>query len=259
MSAPHPDVAPLPAIPARHWRLGEELVYRLLIEWPTRRSFSRVWLKLDGPLPHPADGPLICAMNHVSWWDGYAAMLLQRKLLRRTFQPYLMMDVRQLRRYQFFTWLGVFSVDLEDREQARRSVAYIARRLAERRDRVLWIFPQGEILPNDQRPLRIYPGVATVAQRAGGARIWPVALRYEFRNEQRPELFIRCGPPHAAPAGERAALRDVRASLTAQVDALRDEVNAGQTQGYRLLMGGIPGINRLSDALTAAIRPRPAR
>ncbi|MBC8163282.1 MAG: lysophospholipid acyltransferase family protein [Roseiflexaceae bacterium] len=249
---------PLPAIPANHNRLGEELVARLLIEWPLRQQFSRVWLKIEGPLPTPADGPLICYMNHSSWWDGYVALLLHRAVFRRSFEAYLMMSEAQLRRFRFFTWLGVFSVSRADKQTAARSLAYAAGKLAERRDRYLWMFPEGKLTPIERRPLQLYPGVARIAHQAGGALLWPVALRYEFRGEEKPELFIRCGPGRAAAAAtpEHEILDRATADLTTAVDCLRDDYTEQRFAGYRLLQRGAPGINHIGDALFAAIRPR---
>lgn len=90
-----------PAITAHHNRLAEEIIYRLLVQLPARSTFKRVWLKIDGPLPHPADGPLIGYLNHPSWWDGYATFFLHREIFRRRFIPYLMMEESQLRAYRF--------------------------------------------------------------------------------------------------------------------------------------------------------------
>ena len=249
---------PMPTIPARHNRIGEEVIYRLLVESAVWRQFSRVWLKIDGPLPHPGNGPLICYPNHTSWWDGYAAMLLHRKVFHRSFEAYLMMDERQLYEFPFFSWLGVFSINLGNPREMVNSVNYIAATLAERRDRYLWIFPQGALIPNEQRPLHLFPGLAKITRKAGGATMWPVALRYEFRNEQQPELFIRCGPLHQATIQqtEREILAETTQRLTAAVDALRDEVTSEQFASYRLLMQGAPGINRIGGALLAAMPRR---
>lgn len=253
--------ADLPAIPAQHNRIMSALVYRFLARRSTWAHFDRVWLKVEGPLPHPADGPLIVYLNHPSWWDGYMAFLLSRVVLRDGFEPYVMMDERELRRYRFFAWCGSFSIDRQDARSAMRSVAYIARMLGARRERALWIFPQGELTPNDRRPLTIYPGVAHVVRRVGGALLWPVALRYEFRGEQRPEAFIRAGPPHyaAAQLDTRALSAEVGRRLTHSVDALRDEVNAGNLEGYGTLLHGRPGVNRLFDAWRARLPGRGAR
>src|SRR5262249_21005527 len=145
------------------------------------------------------------------------------------FQGFCMMEEKELRRYRFFTWVGAFSVNRQDARSAMGSVAYIGRMLAERRDRALAIFPQGEITPNDRRPLTIFSGMAHVARRAGGATLWPIALRYEFRGEQRPEAFIRAGPAHHVPADldPRALTAVAGVRLTAVCDALRDGVNSG--------------------------------
>lgn len=244
-----------PTLPAKHNRLGEELVYRALVQWPVMRQFNRVWFKIEGPLPHPADGPAICYLNHSSFWDGYVALLLHRMVFRRSFKGYLMMDEAQLKRYQFFRWLGVFSIDLSSSTAAARSTRYIAAKLAERRDRYLWIFPQGKLLPNDQRPLRLYPGLGRIVRGAGGATLWPVALRYEFRNEQRPELFIRAGPAHTAlpNESERTITTETQRRLTAVADSLRDDIVAENLAGYRVLLHGLPGINRIGDALFGAV------
>lgn len=258
------DTSDEPAIPARHNRLLAELVYWLLVRWSVWSHFDRVWLKIEGPLPHPADGPLIAYLNHPSWWDGYMAFILSRVVLRDRFAGYLMMDERELRRYRLFAWCGCFSVDRADTRSAARSVAYIGRLLRERRDRSLWIFPQGEITPNDRRPLTTYSGLAHIARRAGGATLWPVALRYEFRGEQRPEAFLRVGPLHYAPPAvdTRALAGEAARRLTAAVDALRGDVTQGQLEGYRALLRGRPGVNRVFDALRVRLphpgdRPKP--
>src|SRR3954469_6667955 len=195
-----PPPAAQPNIRARHSRAGDALIYWALVRSAIWSHFARVWLCVEGPIPTPADGPLIFYLNHPSWWDGYMAYVLNRMVLENRFQAFCMMDERELRRYRFFTWIGAFSVNRQDARAALGSVAYISRLLAARPDRALAIFPQGQITPNDRRPLSIFSGMAHVAQRAGGATLWPVALRYEFRGEQRPEAFIYAGPAHQARA-----------------------------------------------------------
>ncbi|MBK9711973.1 MAG: lysophospholipid acyltransferase family protein [Kouleothrix sp.] len=256
MSKQH--AADLPAIPARHSRVGHALVYWGLVRSAIWSQFDRVWISTDGPIPQPHEGPLIIYMNHPSWWDGYMAFVLNHVLLGGRFEGYAMMDEQQIRMYRFFSWSGAFSVHRQDPRSAMRSVAYVGRLLAERRDRSLYIFPQGEITPNDRRPLEVFSGVAHVVRRAGGATLWPVALRYEFRGEQRPEAFIRVGPAHHAPADSdsRALTAEVGARLTAACDALRDEVNAGRLEDYRVLLRGRAGVNRVWDSVRGRLPGR---
>ena len=112
-----------PSILARHSRAGEALLYWALVRSAIWSHFARVWLRVEGLIPSPADGPLIFYLNHPSWWDGYMAHVLNRVVLQNRFQAFLMMDERELRRFRFFTWSGAFSVNRQDARSALSSVA----------------------------------------------------------------------------------------------------------------------------------------
>jgi hypothetical protein len=62
-------------------------------------------------------------------------------------------------------------------------------------------------------------------------------------------VFIRAGPAHYTPAAAdtRTLTTEVGRRLTAAVDALRDEVGAGQLADYRALLHGRPGVDRIFD------------
>lgn len=244
-----------PAIPAHKNFLGDLLTYWLLVRRDLWNSFDRVRVQICGPLPRRAEGPLICYLNHPSWWDGYLAAVVNREVLQRRFAAYVMMEELQLRIYPFMTWSGAFSVDRHNRREAARSVEYISQVLRERKDRAFYIFPQGEITPNDRRPLEVYPGVVHVAKRVGSATLCPIALRYEFRGEQRPEALIRFGPCHrvTAPIDVPALTREVQERLTASADALCAAIIADDMSNFRVLLHGRPGIDRFFDPLMGFI------
>ncbi len=149
-------------IPARYSFLGELLVF-----WTGRRSLYRAFHAINfraaGPLPDPPahlKAPVIFYANHPTWWDGYLAHIVIRQVFG--FEPRLMMDLKQLKRFPFFRWAGCFSVDRENGREALRSIEYIARELQKKKGRCLWIFPQGEIKPQEQTPLNFYSGLARV-------------------------------------------------------------------------------------------------
>jgi len=206
-----------------------------------------VWLKVDGELP--SGGPLIAYLNHPSWWDGYAAMLLDRGLLRGAYTSFVMMDEAQLARYRFFRWCGAFSVDRRSPRSSLASVEYATRLLAGRPDRALWIFPQGELQPDDRAPIALYPGAARIALGAA-ATMLPAAVRLEFGRAQRPEMFLRVGPAHPVVGTTPAAVTaDLTARLARAVEELREDVRRGDRQGYAVLLRGRAGIDRRWDAL----------
>ena len=178
-------------------------------------------------------GPLVLYANHSSWWDGLAAFEVGRAC---RLDHYVMMDERQLRRYKLFRKLGAFSVSREDGRAALRSVEYAARLLRET-NAALWVFPQGETLPNDARPLRFHAGAARVIERAGAAvNAIPVAMRYEFLKEFRPEAFVRAGPARlvsvAGAAEAKHLTRDFEGELTRTLDHLRGDIIAGELSDY---------------------------
>ncbi len=209
------------------------------VEWlitsSLRRAFSQVHLKMrpspDAPLPHARiDRPVIFYANHSSWWDGYIAYMVVKRTLG--LDGYLMMDVRQLRKYFFFTWVGTFSVDRFNPRSAIASINYAVETLEAAPGRTLWIFPQGEIQANSRRPLDFYNGAAQVARKLKDAYLYPVALRYEFLTNQFPDIFISIGPGHRISAEQRpdtkALTADMYTRLVAELDHIEARLNAAR-------------------------------
>jgi len=188
-------------------------------------------------------------LNHTSWWDGYMPFLLSDEVWRR--EAFIMMEEPQLRRYGFFRFCGAFSVDRHDPREGLRSVAYAAGLLREHPGRLVWIFPQGEIAPNDRRPLATFAGAAHIAKRAAPVCCIPVALRYEFGGEQRPEALIRIGAWHMVEAGAdaKALHAEMDARLERELDALRDDAIAGRSASYRTILRGRQSINVVWDRI----------
>ena len=228
--------------------VGNWLVWRL-IRGALAKHFSAVHVRQRGTID--ARLPTIFQVTHSSWWDGYLCMVLDRLLLQR--DPYLMMEEKNLRRYRFFAWAGVFGVDREDGRAALAALDYSADLLRDHPNRSLYLFPQGSIFPSDRRPLRLYSGVARLAARVGAVQIAPVAIRYEFLQEQRPEVFASVGPPRlvlAAQAGHhRALLADLTADLTSELDRLHTDLISEAYETFATVLQGRGGIDRAFDRL----------
>ncbi len=176
--------------------------------------------------------PLVLYANHSSWWDGLMAFQVGRVC---RLEQYAMMEERQLREYPFHRKLGAFGVVRENARDALRSIEY-AGQLLKGTSRVLWIFPQGLTLPNDARPLLLYSGAARIIERTGLADAAPVAIRYEFLNDCRPEALVKIGPPSrvSVEASFNAKrLTSVFAErLTDTLDDLRADTLAGNFNDY---------------------------
>lgn len=241
-----------PRLPARPSRVGAWLVYRALVRPALRRTFNRVLLddravQQYAVFSRGTVAPVICYVTHVSWWDGYLGFELFRNVYPRT--HFLMMEEAQLRRYFFFRWCGCFSVDRADPREGVRSLRYAATLLHSHRRALVWLFPQGEIVPPDQRPLQLYRGAARIATLADGVWCVPIALRYEFGPEQRPDALILFGEPLWVQASDGTATvqQAFEQRLTAAADALRDRWTSGDLSTFRPILHGRESANRLFD------------
>ena len=107
-----------------------------------------------------------------------------------------MMEEKQLQHYRFFTWVGAFSVDLTHGSKAVASLRY-AQKLLEKPEAAIWIFPQGKLCRADE-PIAFKPGTDYLARKTPGAMLVPLALRYDFFREDRPNVLIEVGRPFAA-------------------------------------------------------------
>ncbi len=239
-------------IPARKFPLGERLVWRL-VKTSLQRHFDRVFFRAPTSLADTERSlPMIVCANHASWWDGYIAALVTRHI---GVDGYLMMEEPQLRRYFFFSWIGCFSVDRHNPRSALQSIRYAARLLKERPGRMVWLFPQGEIAPNDRRPLVFFSGAAHLARLTSPALLYPLATRIEYQAEQRPDLFISLGEPllvnpqdAQVPGFLKSMTRRLEECVTQELDALREDVLASNYNGFTRIMQGTASTNRIFDA-----------
>lgn len=136
--------------------------------------------------------PSLVYANHSSWWDGLVAFQISKTLNLRSF---IMMEEKQLKNLQFFRKLGAFSVIKENSREAYRSIEYASNLLKNNSQNTLWIFPQGEIIPNDTRPFKFYNGLAHIITKVENCSVIPLVFRYEFLGNFKPDIFIKIGHP----------------------------------------------------------------
>jgi 1-acyl-sn-glycerol-3-phosphate acyltransferase len=196
--------------------------------------------------------PTVIYANHSNWWDGQIMFHLSREVWKR--DAHLMMDLEQMRKYRFFRMIGVFSVDRSSPRGAMASIGHAAA-LLRGTGRVLWIFPQGILTANDKRPIVFESGIGRILRLAGDANILCLAFRYEFLNEQRPDVFIRFGGLEVhRPFSEdpKAFSRRARDIMEQAADSLRDDVVERRLDGFRPLLRGRASRNATIDTFHAA-------
>lgn len=179
------------------------------------------------------NNPLIIYCNHSSWWDGLAAFQIS---FESRLDSFIMMEEKQLRSLFLFRYLGAFSVNREKPREAYESIDYAARIFREKSDRALWIFPQGEILPNDSRPLKFFRGIAKIVEKIEKCFVASLSIRYEFLGNFKPEIFIQIGEPTFLSAGKDfdsdRLTKNLADNLTRNLDELKLAITNRDYEGF---------------------------
>lgn len=166
--------------------------------------------------------PVIAYMNHSAWWDAVVPVHLSHDLFRR--EIHALMEAEQIRRYPFFRHLGCFGPATSDITEARAVAAYAANILRSGKSPVLWICPQGALLPS-HIPLVFKSGLARIATAVPDALLVPIAFRYQFLKEQKPDCWVKIGEPVVRAEESIPQLtRRLETHLQREMDALDDEI-----------------------------------
>ncbi|MEW4570190.1 lysophospholipid acyltransferase family protein [Tautonia sp. JC769] len=214
-----------------------------LIRWKLHRHFHAIHAQGLGRLREALDddptGVLFLA-NHSSWWDFFMAHWINVTV---PVDGFGMTEHSNMVKYGFFRRIGAYSVDRNDPGSVRASLDYTVELL--RRPRAgVWLFPQGTIACNDVRPLEFQGGLRLLLRRAGRLRIVPVALRFEYWQDERPEAFARFGTPARADRAERSSVLDHwQGRLTDELDALKTDVLSQDATRFEPILTGRGSIN----------------
>lgn len=181
-----------------HRQVAFVLFARVLIWMGLRRRFQGIYLiGAENLKKLGRRQSMVACANHTNWWDGFVVGLLTAQRLRKRF--HVLQEERHLRRYWFFRFGGAFGVDLDAPAKAVAAVRH-AQALLRQPGTVVWIFPQGRLMAPDE-PVRVRRGATFIASLAGVA-ILPCALRYEFRDQENPFVFIAFGRLLPAPVAD---------------------------------------------------------
>ena len=165
--------------------------------------------------------PLLIYANHSSWWDGLAAFEISRLA---ALDAFIMMEEKHLKKLFLFRRLGAFSIVRENPRRAMESIRYAVEILTKNPARSLWIFPQGEILPNDARPIVFYNGLSRIIEKLRRVQTVPIAFRYEFLNDFKPEVFVKIGKVELIVPDEKFDSRKMTVNFAENLTVLLDEL-----------------------------------
>lgn len=236
--------------------------WRTVLTWyfsrSLRKTFFRCLIKGEHHISawhkdkkeHMPNIPLIVYCSHGGWWDAALAIAITNGRLQ--LESYGMMEEKQLKKYRFFTKVGMFSVHRSNARSAIQSLKYASELIKDSR-KVLWMFPQGELIHQEIRPIQTYTGMANLVEMMGKAWCVPVAIRYDFLHEQKPEAWLSIGEPELMTAeafGDKFSMTEhFRIRLTKLMDEVRVDVMEYRKNGYEVFLHGATSVEKRWDAV----------
>ncbi|ANM31604.1 hypothetical protein ABI59_21630 [Acidobacteria bacterium Mor1] len=240
------------AIPAVPLEFSPRL-YRWFVIYLRRffaRRFTGVRIAWDGLPPESLDGPTLFYSNHASWWDPVLFMVLCSHFYPGH-QGYGPMDAKALEKYRFFRKLGAFPVE---RDSRRGAIDFLntGRAVLARPKASLWVTAEGKFTDARERPVKLAPGIAHLAQRVPDLSAIPLAIEYVFWNEPRPEVLVRFGAPVHQPETPAGHARDLRGvfeeALEENQNTLARMAQRRDPKAFDLLIDGKRGVGGVYDA-----------
>lgn len=233
---------------------GASRVFGHYLDRLFRRTFATVrWHSLTDWTTWADNTPTLAIANHTSWWDGFLSHQVSRAMGR----PFrILMEAEHLARYPVFRRVGALPIERRAARQAVRDLAVAGACLVG--DTTLWIYPQGMRRPAAEPPTRLERGAAwLIAHHPGSLRVLPVAFRYTFLSEQRPEAFALLGEPRVlrAPTGDdrRTATVGLAEALCETLAVLDADLATERVEHYAVLVTGRLSVNNRLDRMRHAL------
>ena len=152
--------------------------------WLIKRNFSSIMIMGDF---HDQKLPVLLISNHSSWWDGFWAMYLTVKILKRKF--HFMMLEEQLRKRMIFNYTGGFSVNKKKRSIIE-TLNYTQDLLNDSNNMVL-VFPQGEIQSMHTQCFQFEKGIARILKdKTEKVQIIFMANMVDYFSSSKPGIYI---------------------------------------------------------------------
>jgi 1-acyl-sn-glycerol-3-phosphate acyltransferase len=229
-----------------------------------KKSFHRMSLTTRSEVPRFEPGvPTIVVANHPSWWDALLVGELSAKVFRREY--FGMFDEEQLKAYGIFRLLGGYAIEkapgsAQPSTSEMKQFLRFTRELLQGRERLWWIFGQGDLV-SPEEPVRLRRGFAAVAQQLDRVQILKLSISYDFWSESKPEIVVDILPLETLTgsasdaAGQESAdglTRRIEQELESGRQYVRDIVRRRDAGKLKALWESPAGANPVYDLYRAA-------
>lgn len=195
-----------------------------------------------------AESPVILFSNHASWWDAFVDHMVERVFRLNHFS---LVDDRTLETQGWLKKIGAMPIDLTSARGAvaglRSAREFLQGPAVDGRFPTLILYPQGKIVPTWKRPFGFQGGLAWLKKNVPQARLIPLARRFEFLHEDRPQILLNFGPAFAevfSDVAEEALTARLEECLNESMSALDKKIEASNYDGARVILRGGWSLNK---------------
>lgn len=124
--------------------------------------------------------------NHFSWWDGFFAWQLNRKLFGKRFN--ILMLESQLKNHLFFSRIGAFSISPGSRS-ITESLNHCIGLLSDKNN-LLVFFPQGKISTQHCSEIKFMAGIERIVNRSPNVCVVFASVLVDYYSRKKPSVTI---------------------------------------------------------------------
>ena len=189
--------------------------------------------------------PILFCLNHSNWWDAAFVVWLSIRFLK--IDSFCLMELKQLQSNKFFNSLGAIPIVREDARQSLKTLQF-ATKVINSQNKALWIFPQGEIIPNDIKPYKFYSGISHIIPMLDKVTLVKLFFDYRFTSEQRPEVFIDYFGYEKftgeIPVDKKQFTRKLELEFEIEKDSLKEKILKNNFGVFEIILQGKKSIDR---------------
>lgn len=159
--------------------------FKLYTRMKMKKNFNKIIV--DSNNIEVNDKSILLIANHISWWDGFWALLLSDTVFNKRF--YFMMLESELKKRWIFSYAGGFSIARNSRSTIE-SLDYCSALLNDRNNLVL-MFPQGKMHSVYNDKLLFNRGIEKIAAKANANfKTVFLASMVEYFDHPKPDIYF---------------------------------------------------------------------
>ena len=223
-----------PASTSRFWSMVADFFFYRMLEG---RFYAFRYKGVENYLNKDPNLPVIMFAPHSNWWDGIVGYHITNRICKKEIR----LMVEELNRFPLLRRAGAFSVNKKSPQASMDALKYSIEQVGNPKS-ILYLFPQGIIMPPNARPIKFRSGLAYIAEKAakkyGKVALMPIAVNYFFLRDNRPEVLIEMGELIELEAG-KVDRKEFTEYLGNTLEKLCDkqmyEISQAKFAGYRTL------------------------